>query len=264
MKFSRIKSVYCFASIVAVALLLFAGCTFYDNYDITLMPATANNGDDDGKSSSSSKGSDTIKVIIVNPSSDSKSSSSMGVPTWTCGDSVMVRGDEEYETVEIGGVCVTKRNLNYKPTGKSNSLCFDHLDENCEKYGRMYDYDAAKGVCPEGWRLMTEDDLQRFLTYTGLDYREAGPNFKAPGAWLGEVDDGNDETGFSALPGGWCDVDEDCGSEGYYSQWWTSTEIQKDYSHITFVLTSDDNGAYIKAGLENLDYAYVRCVWKKQ
>jgi hypothetical protein len=40
MKFSRIKSAYCFASIVAVALLLFVGCTFYDNYDITLMLST--------------------------------------------------------------------------------------------------------------------------------------------------------------------------------------------------------------------------------
>ena len=104
-------------ALVAVALLLLAGCTFYDNYDINLMPnATANNGDDDGNSSSSKKsGSDTL-VIIVGQSSDSKSSSS-GVPTWTCGDSVMVRGGVEYETVEIGGVCITKKNLNYKPTG---------------------------------------------------------------------------------------------------------------------------------------------------
>ena len=270
MKFSRIKSAYCFASIVAVALLLFAGCTFYDNYDITLMPATANNDDDDGKSSSSSKGGDTITVIVVNPSSDSKSSSSMGVPTWTCGDSVMVRGGVEYETVEIGGVCITKKNLNYKPSGKARSVCYDNLEENCEKYGRLYDYDAAKDACPEGWRLLSADDLQRFLTSAGGDPDQAGTHFKVPGAWQGDAKDGDDEIEFSALPGGYCEEDEDedsgyyCDLEGSWGQWWTSTEVQKNITHVTLVLAGDVNGVQIDAKLENTEFAYVRCVWKKQ
>lgn len=268
MKFSRIKSVYCFASIVAVALLLFAGCTFYDNYDITLMPATASN--DDNAKSSSSKGGDTITVIVVNPSSDSKSSSSMGVPTWTCGDSVMVRGGVEYETVEIGGVCITKKNLNYKPSGKARSVCYDNLEENCEKYGRLYDYDAAKDACPEGWRLLSADDLQRFLTSAGGDPDQAGTHFKVPGAWQGDAKDGDDEIEFSALPGGYCEEDEDedsgyyCDLEGSWGQWWTSTEVQKNITHVTLVLAGDVNGVQIDAKLENTEFAYVRCAWKKQ
>ena len=268
MKFSKIKSASKFASIAAIALMTLSGCTFYDNYDISLMPATANNGDD--AKSSSSKGGDTITVIVVNPSSDSKSSSSMGVPTWTCGDSVMVRGGVEYETVEIGGVCITKKNLNYKPTGKAKSLCYDNLDENCEKYGRLYDYAAAKDACPEGWRLLTEDDLQRFLTSAGGDPDQAGKHFKVAGAWKGDATDGDDEIEFGALPGGLCEEDEDedsgyyCDLEGYFGQWWTSTDIQKDKTKKTLLLTGDVNGVQISSALAVEEFAYVRCAWKKQ
>ena len=254
-------------SFVAVALMLLAGCTFYDNYDIDLMPNATANNDDDAKSSSS-KEKDTLYVINVGGSSDSKSSSS-GVPTWTCGDSVMVRGGVEYETVEIGGVCITKKNLNYKPTGKAKSLCYDNLEENCEKYGRLYNYDAAKDACPEGWRLLTEDDLQRFLTSAGGDPDQAGTHFKVAGAWQGDAKDGDDEIEFGALPGGYCEEDEDydsgyyCDLEGSWGQWWTSTDIQKNVTKTTMVLTGDVNGVNVSSALEVEQFAYVRCAWKK-
>jgi len=251
---------------MALAFSFFAGCTFYDNYDIDLMPSsTADIESSDDKASSSSKGKDTLYVINVGGSSDSKSSSSSfsEVPTWTCGDSVMVRGGVEYETVEIAGVCITKKNLNYKPLGKANSMCYDQDDAKCEIYGRLYDYEAASNACPEGWRLLTKDDLERFLAYTGKDLDQAGINFKVPGAWQGEADDGDDAIGFSALPGGWCD-EEECGSEGSYGLWWTSTETEMNSTHVTLVLIGDANYVNISAGLENNQYAYVRCAWKKQ
>jgi uncharacterized protein (TIGR02145 family) len=40
-------------------------------------------------------------------------------------------------------------NLNYQPeTGKS--WCYNDSDSYCEKYGRLYDWEAAMKVCPAG------------------------------------------------------------------------------------------------------------------
>ncbi|WP_173365151.1 FISUMP domain-containing protein [uncultured Fibrobacter sp.] len=265
-------------SFVAIALMLLAGCTFYDNYDITLMPATASIESSSSEASSSSKEKDTLYVINVGGSSDSKSSSSKGVPTWTCGDSVMVRGGVEYETVEIAGVCITKKNLNYKPMD-GKTLCYDNLEENCEKYGLLYDYEAAEQACPTGWRLLTEDDLNRFIASANATVDEGGAHFKVPGAWHpdtsrfgtvhSDAPDGDDLIEFSALPGGTCDIDEDedsgysCEREGSVSQWWTSTDKSKvDQTKCTLYLHHENDGVRI-ASLEQYEFAYVRCAWKK-
>ena len=49
-------------------------------------------------------------------------------------------------------------NLNDSNHEMGESWCYDEDQENCSKYGRLYDLEAAMVVCPEGWRLPTYDD----------------------------------------------------------------------------------------------------------
>jgi uncharacterized protein (TIGR02145 family) len=62
---------------------------------------------------------------------------------------------QEYETVIIGKQEWMKHNLNLDVLG---STCYEEDTLNCEAYGRLYAWAAAINVCPDGFRLPTDDD----------------------------------------------------------------------------------------------------------
>lgn len=256
-------------AIAAVATSLFmAACTFYDNYDIDLMPsATASvessssvvSSDD---KSSSSKDKDSIYVVIVKPDEDKSSSSAeestpKSSDSWVCGDSTVTRGDITYETVKIKDQCWLKKNLNYAPSD-GKTLCYDHDDANCDTYGLLYNYAAASIACPKGWRLPTSEEIFVLQKYTGLDVDYAGEEFKAEEGWNGE--NGTNKLQFSALPGGKCDFDEECSGIGVKGFWWTSTEGEGRGVHNTLFLNADGGRMQPESEQEDDEFFSVRCV----
>ena len=56
---------------------------------------------------------------------------------------------QEIETVQIGPQTWMKHNLKKDVLG---SICYDQDSLNCEKYGRLYCWQAALDACPEGFR----------------------------------------------------------------------------------------------------------------
>jgi uncharacterized protein (TIGR02145 family) len=138
---------------------------------------------------------------------------------------------ENYEIVAIGSQFWFKRNLNYNAAG---SKCYDDDDDNCIEYGRLYNWETAKDVCPPGWRLPTNadwDELMRSVdplsesgTYEDGDTASviAGRYLKALNGW--NNGNGEDIHGFSALPGGDGNSEGDFSGAGYYGYWWSATE----------------------------------------
>ncbi|MDR2694442.1 MAG: leucine-rich repeat protein [Chitinispirillales bacterium] len=128
------------------------------------------------------------------------------------------RNDKIYRTVKISGKTWMAENLNYK---LSNSIplqlkeCYDGKESNCEKYGRLYDYSAAKGACPVGWHLATRQEWDALVDAAG-GKKTAGLKLKS-NSW-----NGTDDFGFSALPGGMRMEGKSSlgGIDGY---WWTAT-----------------------------------------
>jgi uncharacterized protein (TIGR02145 family) len=124
-------------------------------------------------------------------------------------------------------------NLNYKTI---NSWCYNDSVSNCEKYGRLYTWEAALNVCPDKWHLPSEEEWVILELYLGMTEEEAkiiqyrgegmGTKLKSETEW--EVNNGQNHgynsTGFNALPGGYrLFYDGTFTDQGIRASWWSST-----------------------------------------
>jgi len=134
------------------------------------------------------------------------------------------RDGQKYRSVKIGGKTWMARNLNYQ-TG--NSWCYGGDDLNCDRYGRLYDWNTAKTACPAGWHLPSREEWKGLVSASGDG--KAGIALKSKTDWPVTVDGktfpggGSDDYGFSALPGGsrFSGSFDNVGKLGF---WWTATE----------------------------------------
>ncbi|MCB9297244.1 MAG: caspase family protein [Lewinellaceae bacterium] len=75
-----------------------------------------------------------------------------------------------YPIVRLAGKQWLGRNLNLEVPG---SYCYDDGPANCEEYGRLYTWEAAKVACSRlgpGWRLPTDEDWRGLLEAHGGYY----------------------------------------------------------------------------------------------
>jgi uncharacterized protein (TIGR02145 family) len=164
------------------------------------------------------------------------------------------RDGKTYRVVTIGGQMWMAENMNYR-TGRS--WCYDDDNSNCAEYGRLYDWNTAKSVCPAGARLPTNGEWNKLVAAAGGDY-VAGRKLKSKTVWDGGGG-GFDDYGFSALPGcfrlsegiwAWC-----LKSKGF---WWTATERSGNGAHFRW-MESINEGVYEDFGDKDGGLS-VRCV----
>jgi len=116
-------------------------------------------------------------------------------------------------------------NLNYRPQS-GQSWCYNDSDSYCDKYGRLYNWETAKKVCPAGWHLPSPGEWEDLVTASG-DRFAASYKLRAQSGWAEYFEGeevGNDE-GFAAMPGGYREY-KGGGFHGigYFGSWWSATE----------------------------------------
>jgi uncharacterized protein (TIGR02145 family) len=192
------------------------------------------------------------------------------------------RDGKKYVYVTIGEGEAAKtwmaENLNYGGDG-SKGRCYDDDPDNCDMYGKLYDWSTAmdfddlcnvypighdrcketlgsphQGICPSGWHLPTraEMDYLRTVAGSGLPYKK----LMVKEGWLhwsGQSMSGEDTYGFAALPGGFSENGSSFSQILTLSALWTAFEIGNNSAGI-FCFACE---------MSNIDKSYlfsVRCV----
>jgi len=128
--------------------------------------------------------------------------------------------------------------------------------ENYATYGVLYNWTAAmngaessdanpsgvQGICPDGWHLPSDAEWKQLEMYLGMSETDVNST-----GWRGTVEGGklkeagtthwadpnagaNNESGFTALPGGDRDDDGDFGNVRNFGYWWSSTESSTNFA----------------------------------
>ena len=143
-----------------------------------------------------------------------------------------------------------KENLKYDTEG---SYCYKNTATNCDKYGKLYTWDAAKNACPDGWHLPSKEEWEDLFKSIG-GIGSAGTTLKDSLVW-----NGMDLYGFSALPGGeFISNVSDYRYIGDNGAFWTSDADGKSNAYGVFFAT-DVNKAVIEVHSKN-DLFSVRCI----
>lgn len=74
------------------------------------------------------------------------------------------RDGHKYKTIRIGDQNWMAENLRFDIP--KISFCYNNMPENCQAYGNLYPWEAARQVCPTGWHLSTDKDwniLEEFI-----------------------------------------------------------------------------------------------------
>ncbi|MBF0432586.1 MAG: fibrobacter succinogenes major paralogous domain-containing protein [Fibrobacteria bacterium] len=114
------------------------------------------------------------------------------------------RDGKIYKVVKIGPQTWMAQNLNYVPASKS--YCYDDNLDNCDTYGRLYEWGVATAddhgngmdICPNGWHLPSLEEWREMAYALGNDPTNgpASEMLKAR-SW-----NGSDFFGFTGLPAG--------------------------------------------------------------
>jgi len=133
------------------------------------------------------------------------------------------RDGKTYKTVKVGGKTWMAENLNF---AEEDSKCYENNAENCDKYGRLYNWATALKACPAGFHLPSDDEWTALVNYAGGE-KKAGHKLKSKAGWDNNGN-GTDDYGWSALPGGVGSSDRNFGSAGNIGGWWSATEYAAD------------------------------------
>ncbi|SHM35375.1 major paralogous domain-containing protein [Fibrobacter sp. UWR3] len=229
------------------ALVFLAACTDYvDQME----------GDfEDWKAEQARESSDSAQTSRSDLQSSSSreelsSSSNQFNPDIKYGELLDSRDGHTYKSVKIGSQTWMAENLNYET---DDTYCPDGKSENCSTYGRLYNWNTAKTVCPAGWHLPSKDEWNTLLTAVG-GASTAGKAIKSASGWR-KSGNCTDAFGFSAIPTGYRDGNKEEYGNGYSAYFWSSTEYG---SSGAYFLSLDDYYAsalgYYSADSARLDY----------
>lgn len=244
------------------------------------------------QSSSSSKPASSSVISSSSESSSSAASSSSATPkssaalrfydcdTYDCvtteylnpdvsyGELLDSRDNRVYRTIVISNHVWTAQNMifNVNTDSVNASWCYNKDPKNCEKYGRLYTWQAAQKVCPEGWHLPTSEEWKELLTDHACDeellddgtwaYDCVGNKLKSTSTWNEDIEKKN-ALGFS-ITGSGAIFDKTSIALGEVAFFWSATDTLSFYAFATLLQESENTILY--GATDKTNGLSVRCV----
>lgn len=272
--------------------MLMGACSIYESEDSSGMDPSVN-----GPAVEDSASSTESSSAMVNPgssasktsdsgSSSSKKSSGDGnlIVTDECGGEFTdPRDGQSYKTVKIGSRCWFAENLNYAdetavPNMKNNHFCPSGKTENCEKFGRLYNWSTAidsaavfkkqevicsntnqcfaeepiQGLCPDGWRMSSMDDWFNLMSELKNNF------YSLQQTGYTEWGSATNSSGFSAVPVGFMQAGA-YDNVGTQAGFWTTSQSTTYAQWAGFVVISSDEIVPGEGDKSNYAFA-VRCL----
>ncbi len=125
---------------------------------------------------------------------------------------VDIRDGQKYKVVKISNQWWMTQNLNYQV--KYGSSCYNDSDKYCRIYGKLYDWETAKNVCPTGWRLPNKNDFEILLNNVGENAKKQYNELIL-----------NGNSGFSSLFAGF-EFSNDYIGLGKEARYWSTSEYR--------------------------------------
>lgn len=154
---------------------------------------------------------------------------------------VDIRDGQVYKTVQVDSHIWMAENLNYATD--TGSICYDNQPSNCKTFGRLYTWDVARQVCPQGWHLPSDYEWQMLERSIGMPENEinmigfrGGINniagkLKSKTGWNSSGNMLYDGIGFNALPAGNYGFHEKSfGLLNCNAFFWTSTSYKDNFA----------------------------------
>ena len=230
---------------------------------------------DDAKSSSS----------VESPNSSSSSENPPSSSSIDSGEDA--RDGRVYKTVKLGSQEWMAENLNYAAEG---SLCYENDEKNCEKYGRLYNWEVAldtsnrgcgdnfsgcrlrsdfhprEGICPDGWHVPEHAEWDTLFAYADAH----GEGESAADALQAYYRDdylektySSDRFGFNVVPAGVFNGNEFSGL-GTSTEFWTASIETTDW--LSYISITPSTIHFVKGSGSNVYMTHishavsVRCV----
>ncbi len=158
----------------------------------------------------------------------------------------------EYNTVKIGSQCWLRENLKVSKyrngdligsNGSGKFGIYQNDPANNQLYGKLYNWYAvadSRGLCPSGWHVASDMEwktLETYLEMTSSELDTSGGFDRGKAQKVGDKlrsvsslwvnyppNDFTNESGFSALPGGFKESGETYNLLRSEAWWWTSTQ----------------------------------------
>ena len=78
---------------------------------------------------------------------------------------------QEYKWVKMeDGKIWMVTNLAYEA---ENSECYEEEDGNCQKFGRLYLWSSIDSICPNGWRVPSDEEWWNMITQKMKPYKDS-------------------------------------------------------------------------------------------